>query len=149
MIDQENLIGKLESGAALDQHERKFLLTILQKPLIAGVPKFDDRFPNLQLLQHMAEVEPRIGNFLQLNHAASIVAKIKADLIVRAVFDLQAAEPGSKLMESHVETIKNSHGVSRAYVFRALRQLDPERKRRMKQAAKVSRAVAKQSSRTE
>ena len=69
----------------------------------------------------------------------STAAALKADMIVRALFD-EAARKGGKL-ESHVATIVKSHGVSRATVFRALDKLGPKRVKRMKQAAVTMRVL--------
>jgi hypothetical protein len=72
------------------------------------------------------------GGKLKSRHAASA---LKADKIVRAVFEQAALEPGK--LESSVAAVMRSHRVSRAFVFRALGKLDPRRKDSMKTAAEV------------
>jgi hypothetical protein len=88
------------------------------------------------------ELGSDVPSIFFMHRSASIVAALKAYMIVRAVFDQMALRPGTKL-ESHIATVMKSHHVSRNVVFRALRQLDPERKRQMLQAAVISKAWKK------
>jgi hypothetical protein len=71
----------------------------------------------------------------------STTAALKADMILRALFDEMERKPGDNKLESHVATIMKSHHVSRASVFRALDQLGPERRKRMEQDAVTMRAL--------
>src|SRR6266481_4090780 len=82
-----------------------------------------------------------IPALMWLHSSRSIKAALKADMVVRDLFDEMARKPGDKMLESHVATIMKSHHVSRAFVFRALDQLGPERRKRMEQAAVTVRTL--------
>jgi hypothetical protein len=96
--------------------------------------------PNFKNIPAMIEGVP-IPPSMWEDSPRSIVAALKADVVLRALFDEMARKPGKNMLESHVDTIVKSHGVSRAFVFRALNKLDPERRKRMEQAAVTARAL--------
>jgi hypothetical protein len=77
----------------------------------------------------------------------SFSAALKADMVVRAVFEQMALRPGTKL-ESHIATVMKSHHVSRAVIFRALHRLEPEGKRQLLRAAVLVESWKKRASLT-